>query len=288
VPKDSRCPTFASLLLHVDNTRWRGVPFLMTAGKGLDERLCEVRVRYKQKPNNKLIAQMSGRSLHSNELVMRIQPNESLYMTTLSKVPGLNTMAEVPGLKWVPKMTVMDMSYDKNFTDAYVGDAYERMFLNAALGDQSLFVSAGELKEMWRIFTPLLHQIDEQKPDVVLYPFGMVPHEWAEWAAARGAAPRQTWQEFLALHSDQVEELRKVFVELDVNDKGRLEGPEILELAKRFYDGREPTMKQIAAIMDRIDSSGTGSVTWDDLVKAAGIISSAFCTPIEPKIGWRE
>ena len=43
VPKDSRCPTFASLLLQVDNTRWRGVPFLMTAGKGLDERLCEVR-----------------------------------------------------------------------------------------------------------------------------------------------------------------------------------------------------------------------------------------------------
>ena len=42
VPKDSRCPTFASLLLQVDNTRWRGVPFLMTAGKGVDERLCEV------------------------------------------------------------------------------------------------------------------------------------------------------------------------------------------------------------------------------------------------------
>merc|ERR1719409_1642142 len=60
VPKDSRCPTFASLLLQVDNTRWRGVPFLMTAGKGLDERLCEVRVRYKQKPHNKLIAAMSG------------------------------------------------------------------------------------------------------------------------------------------------------------------------------------------------------------------------------------
>ncbi len=47
-------------------------------------------------------------------------------------------------------------------------------FLNAALGDQSLFVSADELVEMWRIFTPLLHQIDEQKPDVVTYPFGMV------------------------------------------------------------------------------------------------------------------
>jgi len=288
VPKDSRCPTFASLLVQVDNTRWRGVPFLMTAGKGLDERLCEVRIRYKQKPHNKLIAAMSGKRLRSNELVMRIQPNESLYMTTQSKVPGLDTMAEVPGLKWVPKPTVMDMSYDNNFTGAYVGDAYERMFLNAALGDQSLFVSADELVEMWRIFTPLLHQIDEQKPEVVLYPFGMVPPGWDEWATARGAAPKATWQEFLALHSDQVEELRKVFVELDVDNKGRLEGPDILELAKRFYDGREPTMKQIAAIMDRMDLDGSGSVTWDEFVRSAGIISSAFRTPMEPKIGWRE
>ena len=73
VPSESRCPTFASLLLRVDNTRWRGVPFLMTAGKGLDERLCEVRIRYKQKPHNKLVEAMSGCRLGSNELVMRIQ-----------------------------------------------------------------------------------------------------------------------------------------------------------------------------------------------------------------------
>jgi glucose-6-phosphate 1-dehydrogenase len=52
-------------------------------------RMCcstQVRVRYKQKPHNKLITVMSGRQLHANELVMRIQPNESLYMTTMSKV----------------------------------------------------------------------------------------------------------------------------------------------------------------------------------------------------------
>jgi glucose-6-phosphate 1-dehydrogenase len=50
VPKGSRCPTFASLLLQVDNARWRGVPFLMTAGKGLDERLCEVPANPPPKP----------------------------------------------------------------------------------------------------------------------------------------------------------------------------------------------------------------------------------------------
>ena len=45
-----------------------------------------MRIRYKQKPHNKLITAMSGRGLRSNELVMRIQPDESLYMTTMSKV----------------------------------------------------------------------------------------------------------------------------------------------------------------------------------------------------------
>ena len=198
---------------------------------------------------------------------MRIGPDESLYMTTTSKVPGLT---------FFPKSTVMDMSYETQFKDAYVGDAYERMFLNAALGDQSLFVSADELVEMWRIFTPLLHQIDEQKPDVVIYPFGMVPPGYAEWATARGAAPKETWQEFLALHSDQMEELRKVFMELDTDNTGRLDAPEILELAKRFYDGRAPRPKEIHAIMERMSPSGSGSVSWDEFVAAAGVIAKAF------------
>ena len=57
-----------------------------------------------------------------------------------------------------------------------MGDAYERMFLNAALGNQALFVSAAELVEAWRIFTPLLHQIDEQRPQPVAHPFGALPH----------------------------------------------------------------------------------------------------------------
>lgn len=34
VPKGSKCPTFASMILHVNNDRWKGVPFIMKAGKG--------------------------------------------------------------------------------------------------------------------------------------------------------------------------------------------------------------------------------------------------------------
>lgn len=34
VPKESRCPTFASMVAYVNNERWAGVPFLLKAGKG--------------------------------------------------------------------------------------------------------------------------------------------------------------------------------------------------------------------------------------------------------------
>ena len=170
VPEGSRCPTFASMVLKVDNDRWRGVPFLFTAGKGMDERVCELRVRFKTTPTNLMMGVEQ-----QNELVMRVQPDEAVYMITVAKEPGITA-------EQVRKPTVMDMTYATQFKGAYVGDAYERMFLNCARGDQALFVSAAELVEAWRIFTPLLHQIDERKPQPVVHPFGMLPDGYVEWA----------------------------------------------------------------------------------------------------------
>ena len=83
VPKGSTCPTYAAVALLIDNDCWSGVPFLMRAGKGLDERLGEVRVTFKKKGFNKLVP--GG----SNELVMRIQPEEAVYLKVQNKMPGL-------------------------------------------------------------------------------------------------------------------------------------------------------------------------------------------------------
>ena len=80
----SRCPTFAACVLSIDSDRWRGVPFLLSAGKGLDERLCEVRVRFRPKPYNALLGVDSA-----NELVMRVQPDEAIYVVAVAKTPGL-------------------------------------------------------------------------------------------------------------------------------------------------------------------------------------------------------
>lgn len=44
VPKGSKCPTFASCVLRIHNDRWEGVPFILKAGKAVNEKKVEVRV----------------------------------------------------------------------------------------------------------------------------------------------------------------------------------------------------------------------------------------------------
>merc|ERR1719242_142796 len=82
VPAGSRCPTYAAVALKVENERWSGVPFLLRAGKALDERLAEVRITFKKKCYNAL---MPG---EPNELVLRIQPDEGIYLKCINKQPG--------------------------------------------------------------------------------------------------------------------------------------------------------------------------------------------------------
>jgi glucose-6-phosphate 1-dehydrogenase len=42
VPANSRTATFAACVAYVNNDRWAGVPFVLKAGKALDERKAEV------------------------------------------------------------------------------------------------------------------------------------------------------------------------------------------------------------------------------------------------------
>ena len=51
-------------------------------------------------------------------------------------------------------------------------DAYERLILDAFLGSQIHFVRSDELAEAWRIFTPVLHQIENERPKPIEYMYG--------------------------------------------------------------------------------------------------------------------
>merc|ERR1719399_136478 len=204
-----------------------------------------------------------------NELVMRVQPDESLYMITSAKEPDITA-------EQVRKPVVMDMTYASQFKGAYVGDAYERMFLNAALGDQALFVSAAELVEAWRIFTPLLHQIDEQRPQPVVHPFGALPHGYVEWAKQRGIEVEETWHEYVIANGDRVEEITRFFHELDKNNSGTLNYEEVTQLARRFFDGRQPTEARIRSIFREFEKNGDGEISLESMISGVQSMHRAF------------
>lgn len=147
MPKDSNTPTFATAVLHINNSRWRGVPFILKCGKALNERKAEIRVQFAQVSKAGLARDGRGEGLgharaheghecqcsplvmplpdalpralqpsfglfsgaggvpgvgqtdaaaaggsgshivHNNELVIRIQEEESIYLKMMCKMP---------------------------------------------------------------------------------------------------------------------------------------------------------------------------------------------------------
>ncbi len=157
VAKDSRTPTYASVRLAINTPRWQGVPFTVTAGKGMDESLTEVRIVFRK----------SGTPLFPdaahNQLILRVQPDEAITHVLNVKTPGLsNALHQLP----------LNLLYKEHLTES-LPDAYERLLLDVLNGDRALFIRADELAAAWDIFTPLLHAC-EANPETPLarYPFG--------------------------------------------------------------------------------------------------------------------
>ena len=158
VPKESRCPTFTSMVAYIKNERWDGVPFILKAGKALNEQKTEVRIQFKD------VTSGVFKDIPRNELVIRIQPNESVYIKMNSKLPGLSMQTVV---------TELDLTYRRRFSDLKIPEAYESLILDSLKGDHSNFVRDDELDASWRIFTPLLHYLDDQKEIIPMgYPYG--------------------------------------------------------------------------------------------------------------------
>ncbi|EKM59071.1 uncharacterized protein PHACADRAFT_249261 [Phanerochaete carnosa HHB-10118-sp] len=160
VPPNSVCPTFTATTLWIHNPRWEGVPFILKAGKALNEAKVEIRIQFKD------VTQGIFKDISRNELVIRIQPAEAVYLKLNAKTPGLYTRA-------FP--TEMDLTYKRRFLDAHIPEAYESLILDALKGDHSNFVRDDELDVAWKIFTPILHWIEGrsgQVPRPVSYPYG--------------------------------------------------------------------------------------------------------------------
>lgn len=104
----------------------------------LNEAKVEVRVQYKD------VTQGIFKDISRNELVMRIQPSEAIYLKFNAKTPGLYSRS-------VP--TEMDLTYKRRFADSKIPEAYEALILDALHGDKSNFVRDDELDAAWKVRT---------------------------------------------------------------------------------------------------------------------------------------
>ncbi len=145
VPARSRTETFAAVVLHVDNWRWQGVPFVLTTGKRLEERLTEISV-YFRRPPIALFPKDDGCEPAPNVLRIRLQPGEGF---------SLGFEVKRPGPRFATTTQELEFRYEEAFGP--LPDAYETLLRDVASGDATLFVHAAETEEAWRIYEPLLH-----------------------------------------------------------------------------------------------------------------------------------
>jgi glucose-6-phosphate 1-dehydrogenase len=166
--KDSITPTFAAMKLSVQNPRWAGVPFILKAGKALDERKAEMRIQFKDAPASEFLfatdPEKSENPIPRNELVIRMQPHEAIYIKTNFKSPGFAS---------APMQGELEVNYESRFFQNDHEDstgksknvnpaAYTRLILDVIRGRQAAFVRADELLRSWEIFTPVLDKMEQE------------------------------------------------------------------------------------------------------------------------------
>ncbi|MBD3774004.1 MAG: glucose-6-phosphate dehydrogenase [Rhodobacteraceae bacterium] len=139
--KDSTTETFVAIKAHLDNWRWKGVPFYLRTGKRLPERVTEIIVQFRPIPFS--IFEGRGARAQPNRLVIGIQPEENVSLTLMAKLPGLDR--EGIRLRSVP----LDIAMPDAFTGTHKRIAYERLLLDLIEGDQTLFVRRDEVEAQW-------------------------------------------------------------------------------------------------------------------------------------------
>lgn len=138
VSAHSYAETYIAAKIFIDNDRWEGVPFYIRGGKRLAKQTTEIAIHFKN-------SNLSGDPVQANVLFIRIQPNPSIFLKVLSKIPML-------GKKTNP---VLFGYSSEGFFGKTSPEAYEKLLYDAVQGDQSLYVASEEHITAWRLLAPI-------------------------------------------------------------------------------------------------------------------------------------
>ncbi len=145
VDPESQTETYVALKLALESWRWVGVPFYLRSGKSLPKRVSEIAIQFRSVPHL-LFQQTAETRIAANVLVMKIQPDEGITLKFNAKVPGQTVQI---------RPVTMDFRYGASFGFASP-EAYERLLLDALLGDGTLFIRRDEVETSWSLITPIL------------------------------------------------------------------------------------------------------------------------------------
>jgi len=143
VSPDSNTETYAAIKLLVDNWRWADVPFYLRSAKCLPKRVTEVAVQFRRAPH---LLFKDSEPLQPNSLTLRIQPDPGITLRFGAKLPGQAIQV---------RTVSMDFRYGTSFGKKSP-DAYERLLLDAMLGDSTLFARGDMVETSWRLLMPVL------------------------------------------------------------------------------------------------------------------------------------
>ena len=162
VDPKSMTESYVAMRLFIDNWRWEGTPFYIRMGKRLPKKTTEISLHLKSPPNV-LFQKLPGAG-ESNILTIRIQPDEGMSVLMLSKKPG--TSLKIEPVK-------MDFHYWSSFEKGSP-EAYERLLIDAMIGDATLFARRDEVENAWVFIDSIeeaWHESDQKSP-MAEYPAG--------------------------------------------------------------------------------------------------------------------
>ncbi|GAB2627930.1 glucose-6-phosphate dehydrogenase [Novilysobacter erysipheiresistens] len=145
-PSDTE--TFVALRAHIDNWRWKGVPFYLRTGKRLPQRCTEIYLQFRSVPHS--IFDHGGAPLQPNALLIRLQPEERIELRMMHKTPGLDRA----GLQL--SQVALDLDTQEQFAHRR-RLAYERLYLDAIEGNGTLFVRRDETEAAWQWVDAIHH-----------------------------------------------------------------------------------------------------------------------------------
>jgi glucose-6-phosphate 1-dehydrogenase len=160
VAPGSMTDTFVAAKLFVDNWRWADTPFYVRMGKRLARRETTIAIQFKRAPHPPF--DDGGEGLRPNVLLIHVQPNEGVSLAIGAKVPGQGMTI---------RTVHMDFLYGGAFREG-IPDAYERLILDAMLGDATLFTRSDETEEQWALVDAIVAFWQRDRPSFPNYAAG--------------------------------------------------------------------------------------------------------------------